>query len=125
MLLATLVYLAPVYVMVINGLKDKTYMTLAGMWALPRYLNGGFPLAWQTLDQNLRASPRIIVPATILSALLGSVNGYLPSKWKFRGSDALFTLILFGMFIPYQVILIPLIQFLNAWACTARGTGWW
>ncbi len=54
LLLATLFYLAPVYVMVINGLKDKSYMTLADMWALPQYLNGGgFPLAWQTLDQNL------------------------------------------------------------------------
>ncbi len=114
LLLATLFYLAPVYVMVINGLKDKSYMTLADMWALPLYLNGGgFPLAWQTLDQNLWASLRMVVPATILSALLGSVNGYLLSKWKFRGSDVLFTLILFGMFIPYQVILIPMIQFLD------------
>jgi glucose/mannose transport system permease protein len=114
LLLATVFYMAPVYVMVINGLKDKSYMTLADMWALPRYLNGGgFAVAWQNLDQNLLASLRMVVPATILSALLGSINGYLLSKWKFRGSDALFTLILFGMFIPYQVILIPLIQFLN------------
>ncbi len=101
--------------MVINGLKDKSYMTLADMCALPRYLNGGgFPLPWQTLDQNPWACPRIIVPATILSALFGSVNGYLLSKWKFRDSDVLFPLIPFGMFIPYQVILIPLIQFLNS-----------
>jgi glucose/mannose transport system permease protein len=111
---ATLFYLMPVYVMIVNGLKDKSYMSLTDMWKPPLYLNGGgFPLAWQTLSPNLWASLRMAVPATILSALLGAVNGYLLSKWKFRGSDVIFTLILFGMFIPYQSILIPLIQMLD------------
>jgi glucose/mannose transport system permease protein len=111
---ATLFYLAPVYVMVINGLKDKSYMTLSGMWNLPLYLNGGgFPVAWKVLNPNLWASLRMVIPATIGSSLLGAVNGYLLSKWKFRGSDVIFTLILFGMFIPYQAILIPLIRTLD------------
>ena len=111
---ATLFYLAPVYVMVINGLKDKSYMTLSGMWNLPLYLNGGgFPVAWDVLNPNIWASLRMVIPATILSSLLGAVNGYLLSKWKFRGSDIIFTLILFGMFIPYQAILIPLIRTLD------------
>jgi glucose/mannose transport system permease protein len=111
---ATLFYLAPVYVMVINGLKDKSYMTLSGMWNFPLYLNGGgFPVAWDVLNPSLWASLRMVVPATILSSLLGAVNGYLLSKWKFRGSDVIFTLILFGMFIPYQAILIPLIRALD------------
>jgi glucose/mannose transport system permease protein len=111
---ATLFYLAPVYVMVINGLKDKSYMTLSGMWNLPLYLNGGgFPMAWDAISPNIWASLRMVIPATILSSLLGAVNGYLLSKWKFRGSDVIFTLILFGMFIPYQAILIPLIRTLD------------
>ncbi|MCC7021576.1 MAG: carbohydrate ABC transporter permease [Thermomicrobiales bacterium] len=111
---ATAFYLMPVYVMVINGLKDKSYMTLSDMWKFPLYLDGGgFPLAWKTLSPNLWASLRMVIPATILSSLLGAVNGYLLSKWKFRGSDVIFTLILFGMFIPYQAILIPLIRFLD------------
>jgi glucose/mannose transport system permease protein len=110
LVLATLFFLMPVYVMVINGLKDKAYMTLSDMWKLPLYLNGGgFPKAWEVLSPNLWASLRMVVPATIGSSLLGAVNGYLLSKWKFRGSDVIFTLILFGMFIPYQAILIPLI----------------
>lgn len=114
LVLASLFYLAPVYVMVINGLKDKSYMTLSDMWQLPRYLNGGgFPLAWEVLSPNLWASLRMVIPATILSALIGAINGYLLSKWKFRGSDVIFTLILFGMFIPYQAILIPLIEMLD------------
>jgi glucose/mannose transport system permease protein len=104
----------PVYVMVINGLKDKSYMTLGDMWALPQIWNGGgFPLAWETLRPNMWASLRMVIPATILSCLLGALNGYLLSKWKFRGSDTIFTLVLFGMFIPYQAILIPLIRFLD------------
>jgi glucose/mannose transport system permease protein len=111
---ATLFYLMPVYVMVVNGMKDKSYMTLPDMWKLPLYLNGGgFPLAWETISPNLWASLRMVVPATIGSSLLGAVNGYLLSKWKFRGSDVIFTVILFGMFIPYQAILIPLIQMLD------------
>jgi glucose/mannose transport system permease protein len=111
---ATLFYLAPIYVMVINGLKDKSYMTLSGMWNLPLYLNGGgFPMAWDVLNPSLWASLRMVIPATIGSSLLGAVNGYLLSKWKFRGSDVIFTLILFGMFIPYQAILIPLIRALD------------
>jgi glucose/mannose transport system permease protein len=55
----------------------------------------------------------MVVPATILSSLIGAINGYLFAKWKFRGSDVLFTWMLFGFFIPYQSILIPLVQFLQ------------
>jgi glucose/mannose transport system permease protein len=114
LVLATLFFLMPVYVMVINGLKDKSYMTLSDMWRFPLYLNGGgFPLAWERISPNLWASLRMVIPATIFSSLLGAVNGYLLSKWKFRGSDVIFTLILFGMFIPYQAILIPLIRALD------------
>jgi glucose/mannose transport system permease protein len=114
LILAAAFYLMPVYVMVINGLKDKSYMTLGDMWKLPQFLNGGgFPVAWETLRPNMWASLRMVIPATILSCLLGALNGYLLSKWKFRGSDMIFTVILFGMFIPYQAILIPLIRFLD------------
>ena len=45
--------------------------------------------------------------------MLGSLNGYVLSKWKFRGSDLIFTLMLFGMFIPYQSILIPMVRVLQ------------
>ena len=100
LILAAAFYLMPVYVMVINGLKDKSYMTLGDMWKLPQIWNGGgFPLAWETLSPNLWASLRMVIPATILSCLLGALNGYLLSKWKFRGSDTLFTLVLFGMLV--------------------------
>jgi glucose/mannose transport system permease protein len=111
---ATLFYLMPVYVMLVNGLKDKSYMTLGGMWELPRDLSGGgFSYAWSALSPNMANSLKMAIPATVISCMLGAVNGYLFSKWKFRGSDIIFTLVLFGMFIPYQSILIPLIETLQ------------
>ena len=58
-------------------------------------------------------SLQMVIPATVLSALIGAVNGYVLSKFKFRGSDLLFTLMLFGFFIPYQAILLPMVQFLQ------------
>jgi glucose/mannose transport system permease protein len=114
LILAMLFYLMPVYVMLINGLKDKSYMTLADMWKLPRDLSGGgFDQAWDALRANVWNSFRMTILATIFSSLLGAVNGYLFAKWKFRGSDVIFTLVLFGMFIPYQSILVPLIETLQ------------
>ncbi|MCX6070352.1 MAG: carbohydrate ABC transporter permease [Chloroflexi bacterium] len=55
----------------------------------------------------------MVVPAALISSMVGSINGYVFSKWKFKYSDIIFTLILFGMFIPYQAILIPLVQFME------------
>ncbi len=111
---AMIVYLIPVYVMVITGFKAAADVSLSQMWRLPDTLDsGGYQQAWDRLSPNLATSFMLAIPATILSGFIGAVNGYLLSKWKFRGSDVLFTLLLFGMFIPYQSILIPLIQFLD------------
>jgi len=56
----------------------------------------------------------ITVPAALISSMIGSINGYIFAKWRFRGSDTLFILFLVGMFLPYQGILIPLVQTLMA-----------
>lgn len=107
-------YLIPIYVMVINGFKEATNVSISRMWELPSSLNaGGYEEAWDKLSPNVLTSFSFVIPATILSGLFGALNGYILSKWKFRGSDLIFTLMLFGMFIPYQSILIPLIQFLQ------------
>jgi glucose/mannose transport system permease protein len=97
-----LFYLMPVYVLLVTGLNS-------------------FVRAWQGdpshnvigLSDNFWNSVRLAIPATLLSSLLGSLNGYLLAKWKFRGSDALFPALLFGMFIPYQSVLVPLVQTLQ------------
>jgi glucose/mannose transport system permease protein len=112
--IAILFYLMPMYVMVVSGLKDATDVSIDQMWSLPKSLSaGGFAEAWRQLSPNLGQSFLLVIPATIISSLLGAINGYLFSKWRFRGSEVIFALVLFGMFIPYQSILIPLVQFLN------------
>lgn len=115
LVVALLFYLMPVYVMVMNGLKDATNVSLDTMWNLPERLSGGgFVEAWTRLAPNMLNSIQMVIPATIISAFIGAVNGYVLSKFKFRGSDLLFTLMLFGFFIPYQSILLPLVQFLQS-----------
>jgi len=102
-------YLAPIYVLVVTSLKGSSEVTLDKMWALPTSFNlVSFGSAWKALAPNFLNSLMVAIPAAILSSILGSLNGYVLAKWKFRGADLLFTLILFGMFIPYQAILIPL-----------------
>ncbi len=115
MLALAIAYLLPVYVMVANGLKDAANVSLSRMWTPPLQLTAanGFVGAWQRLSPNMTNSLLMVIPATILSSLIGAINGYLFAKWKFRGSDILFTLLLFGFFIPYQSILLPLVRFLQ------------
>ena len=52
----------------------------------------------------------MVIPAALISSFLGSMNGFVLSRWRFPGADLVFTLILFGMFIPYQAVMIPLLQ---------------
>jgi glucose/mannose transport system permease protein len=109
-----LFFLMPVYVMVVTGLKEAQNVSLSTMWNLPQQLRGGgFVEAWHRLEPNLGNSLLLAIPATIISAVWGSINGYVFAKWSFRGSNLLFGILVFGMFIPYQSILIPLIQFLQ------------
>jgi glucose/mannose transport system permease protein len=111
-----LIFLLPVYLMVVTGFKPFNEIDLATMWYLPT--SGlhiqNFIAAYNQLAPNLNNSLEMVIPEAILSALLGSLNGYLLAKWKFRGSNLIFSLILFGMFIPYQSILIPLVKFMFA-----------
>ncbi len=108
-------YLLPIYVLLVTGLKPITEVNLAHMWSLPEAVTlDGFTDAWTTLAPNMRNSFLLVLPATVLSTLVGSINGYVLAKWKFPGSDILFAALLVGMFIPYQSILIPLVQLLQA-----------
>lgn len=119
---ASAFYLLPVYLLVITGLKSFAEVSLATMWQLPSGFHlDSFAKAWfgspaegiRGLNSNFMNSVYLTIPATVGSAVLGSLNGYVLAKWKFRGSDVLFPLMLFGMFIPYQSILIPLVQTLQ------------
>jgi len=120
--LFAIAFLMPVYLLIITGLKSFAEVSLQSMWDLPTGLHfDSYIKAWfgselegfRGLNLNFLNSVYLTVPATILSAMWGSINGYILAKWKFRGSNVLFPLLLFGMFIPYQAILIPLIQTLQ------------
>jgi glucose/mannose transport system permease protein len=114
LILAFLFYIMPVYLMVINGLKEATNVSLSTMWNLPGSMSGGgFTEAARKLWPNMQNSFLMVIPATILSSFLGALNGYLLSKWKFPGADVLFIIMLFGFFIPYQTVLLPLVRFLQ------------
>jgi glucose/mannose transport system permease protein len=115
-------YLMPVYVLLATGMKSFAEVNLYRMWDLPTgFYFHSFTKAWvgaagqeyRGLNVNFLNSIYLTVPATILSAMLGSINGYVLAKWKFRGSNVLFPVLLFGMFIPYQSVLIPLVQTLS------------
>jgi len=114
----TIFYIIPMYIMIATGMKSFAEVSLDTMWNLPRSLNfNSFTLAWVgSIKQGFRGlsgsffnSVLLVIPATIISALFGSLNGYVLTKWRFYGSDLIFTMILFGMFIPYQSIVIPLV----------------
>ncbi|OQY40455.1 ABC transporter permease [Candidatus Atribacteria bacterium 4572_76] len=114
----TIFYIIPMYIMIATGMKSFAEVSLDTMWNLPLSLNfNSFSLAWVgSIKQGFRGlsgsffnSVLLVIPATIISALFGSLNGYVLTKWRFYGSDLIFTMILFGMFIPYQSIVIPLV----------------
>ena len=108
-------YLLPMYVMLVTGFKSFSEIDLKTMWNLPHGLAlDNFIEAYSKLSPSLWNSFAMVIPAAIISSMLGSLNGFILAKWKFRGADVIFPLILFGMFIPYQSILIPLVVFMRS-----------
>lgn len=111
LIIFSLVFLIPFYLLIVTSLKSFDEVSLMTMWNLPSEIDfSGFTTAFNELYPNLWNSITMVIPATLISAFLGSINGYALSKWKFRGSEWLFTFLLLGMFIPFQSILIPLIS---------------
>jgi len=108
-------FLLPVYVLVVTALKNPAEVTVTGMWHLPDSVSlDSFRIVWPKLESGLRNSIVLAVPASLISSLLGCANGFVLSKWRFRGAGVVFPLILFGIFVPYQSVLIPLVQTMNS-----------
>ncbi len=119
--LFTVFYLLPVYVVVADSFKTLREVNTTSIWQPPSSINFG---AWTSaltpplvgsggIGAGLVNSVIMTVPAVVISSVWGSINGYLLTKWRFPGADLVFAFLLFGMFIPYQAILIPLVQFLE------------
>ncbi|HLU10617.1 MAG TPA: carbohydrate ABC transporter permease [Oceanobacillus sp.] len=111
----SILFLIPVYMVLVTSFKTFSQVSLSTMWNFPtEFTLDAFIEAFEKLSPNLLNSFLMVVPGTIISAVIGSLNGYVLSKWKFRGANVIFTLMLFGMFIPYQSVLIPLVRFLGS-----------
>jgi len=108
----------PIYVMVINSLKGVKNVYLTNAFKLPEKLDfSAWSVAWsgtdyfpQSISDSMSRTLFFVIQSSIISAIIGSINGYVFAKWKFKGSNLIFTLFLFGMFIPYQAIMIPLVR---------------
>jgi glucose/mannose transport system permease protein len=111
------VYLLPLFVMLLTSFKPLEEIYAGNMVALPKqwtiepWIN-----AWQTTCVGLSCkgikgyfwnSTKMTVLAVAISTAIGLLNGYVLTKWKFKGANVLFGLILFGCFIPFQIVLIP------------------
>ncbi|HEY8474528.1 MAG TPA: carbohydrate ABC transporter permease [Natronosporangium sp.] len=109
-------FLMPIYAMLVTALKAPAEVSVPGMWELPeRWSFESFQAVWDRpeIRQGLVNSVMLAVPASVISSILGAANGFVLSKWRFPGADIVFPLILFGMFIPYQAVLIPLTRFMT------------
>lgn len=108
------VFLLPIFLVINTSLKAPAAINLATTWQLPVSLNwASYAEVMTEFGPRLWNSLTLVTNATLLSSLLGSLNGYVLSKWRVPGERVLFPLILFGMFIPYQAILIPLFEFMR------------
>jgi glucose/mannose transport system permease protein len=115
LVIVAVAFLIPVYMVLVTSFKTPDQVDISTMWVPSTAPSlASFNDAIAELAPNFGNSLLLVVPATALSAILGSLNGYVLSKWQFRGANFLFALMLFGMFIPYQAILIPLVQFLRS-----------
>lgn len=121
---AVVFYLMPIYVLLTTSLKSMAEVSQTSVWALPaRPTLDAFWSAGRALAPGLKNSVLLALPATAVSALLGSLNGFALTKLRFKGDNAVFAVILFGMFLPYQVVLIPLVQLLMRYRLYGSLTG--
>lgn len=123
LLLFAAFYLLPMYVMLTTSLKDMAQVREGNLLSLPTAPSfDAWSKAWSHactgvdcggLKPFFMNSVVMVIPAVLISTLLGAINGYVLSKWRFRGSELVFALMLFGVFMPMQVVLLPMSQVLG------------
>jgi glucose/mannose transport system permease protein len=112
-----IIYLLPLLVVVANSFRQLPEIMRNGLIAFPRSFSfEAWPRAWshfcvggacEGIHRNFYNSLIMTIPATIISSLLGALNGYVLSKWRFPGSQFLFTCMTLGVFMPGQIALMP------------------
>ena len=131
--LFALFYMLPLYVMVVNSLKPLSEITGGGMMALPQvWTIEPWLKAWSTAQVGVQAtglkpyflnSILMVVPAVAISTILGALNGYVLTKWRFKGDTLLFGFMLFACFIPFQIVLIPMAAVLGTLGISGTTAG--
>jgi ABC-type glycerol-3-phosphate transport system permease component len=117
LILIVAIYTLPVIGVLITSVKLDSEIAREGLWTLPRLIHfDNFQEVWTNahLDEYMRNSVLVTIPAAVFSITLGVLLGYVFSKLPFRGSEQLFIFVLAGMFFPPQIVLIPLFRFYNA-----------
>lgn len=119
----TLYYALPLYIMIVTSLKGMPEIRLGNIFAPPLEVTfEPWVKAWSQACTGLTCdglstgfwnSVRITIPSVILSIIIASVNGYALANWKFKGANVFFTILIFGAFIPYQVMLYPIVIMLR------------
>ncbi|MFW2586892.1 carbohydrate ABC transporter permease [Sagittula sp. SSi028] len=118
-----LFYLAPLFVMVTTSLKSLEEIRTGDLISLPRSVTfDAWRTAWSGACTGIQCegvrpffwnSVLIAVPAVLLSTVIGAINGYVVAQWRFKGANIFFALLLFGCFIPFQVVLLPMARMLG------------
>ncbi|WP_316980448.1 carbohydrate ABC transporter permease [Shumkonia mesophila] len=133
LVLFALYFLLPIYVMLSTSLKELDELRAGHMLAPPARLTVmPWLKAWSEACTGVRCeglapfffnSIRMVIPAVLISAIIGAFNGYILAHWRFRAADLLFTLLLVGFFIPYQVVILPMAQLLGRLGLSNTLTG--
>jgi len=123
LIVAAVYYLLPLYVMIVTSLKGMPEIRLGNIFSPPLEITfEPWVKAWATactglncdgLSRGFWNSVRITIPSVILSIAVASVNGYALANWRFKGANIFFTILIIGAFIPYQVMLYPIVIILR------------
>ncbi len=117
---AVIYYLLPLYVMITTSVKTTDEIRTGNLLSLPMHITlDAWRKAWGTACTGVQCtglsvyfwnSVRMVFPAVIISTTMGAINGYILSKWKFYGSEIVFAMLMYGLYIPFQVLLLPMAQ---------------
>jgi len=123
LIVVSIYYLLPLYVMIVTSLKGMPEIRMGNIFAPPVEVTfEPWVKAWAEactgincdgLSRGFWNSVRILIPSVIVSMVVASVSGYAMSLWKFKGSEVFFTILMLGAFIPYQVMIYPIVILLR------------
>ena len=133
LLVIGLYYAVPLYVMVMTSLKGMPEIRMGNIFSPPMEITfEPWVKAWaeactglkcQGLSSGFWNSVIITIPSVIISIAIASVNGYALANWRFRGANIFFTILIFGAFIPYQVMIYPIVIMLREMGIYGTLTG--